>query len=81
MNVWYINRTVATNIEIVCDTVCHKNSKLDVKTDRFYETLENDEKYDFENIMMFAEKIKQYKLQFHDFLLDLKNQDCHLIFR
>ena len=54
--------------------ICHKNSKLDVKTDRFYETLENDEKYDFENIMMFAEKIKQYKLQFHDFLLDLKNQ-------
>ncbi len=53
--------------------VCHSGSKLNEKTKRYHETLQNDQKYNMDSYKEFFAKVESYKDRLHSLLTSLKD--------
>lgn len=53
--------------------VCHSTSKLNNKTDRFYETLKKDQKYNIESYKQFFSGVEKYKNTLYNLLKKIKD--------
>jgi len=58
----------------IISKICHSDSPLNVKTERFMELKKKDEKYTTDAFVEFAEEVKSKKNSLREFLLDLKEQ-------
>jgi len=54
--------------------ICHSDSSLNKKTDRFIELARKDEKYTTDTFVSFAQEVESSKEKLKDFLVDLKEQ-------
>lgn len=54
--------------------ICHSDSPLNEKTERFVELARKDEKYTTDAFVSFAEEVESSKEKLKDFLVDLKEQ-------
>tara|TARA_R100000700_G_C3067341_1_gene79214 strand:- start:8 stop:520 length:513 start_codon:yes stop_codon:yes gene_type:complete len=55
--------------------ICHDNSDLNAKTDRFLALLEKDKEYTIQRTLEFAETVKQNRNALRDLLVDIKNNN------
>jgi hypothetical protein len=54
--------------------ITHKDGILDIKTDRYLKTIKNDQKYDLESFVTFANKVEQTRNELKNILVELKKQ-------